>query len=91
MKLQQRVNELKTENEDLNDEKKSLSLRVRELETEAAAFKKSNAAEREAEALRTKLAAAEGLCEELMDENEEMKKELRYLEEEMDEMQDHFR
>ncbi|XP_026676761.1 LOW QUALITY PROTEIN: COP1-interactive protein 1-like [Diaphorina citri] len=91
LKLQQRVNELKTENEDLNDEKKSLSLRVRELETEAAAFKKSNAAEREAEALRTKLAAAEGLCEELMDENEEMKKELRYLEEEMDEMQDHFR
>ncbi|KAI5712440.1 hypothetical protein M8J75_008362 [Diaphorina citri] len=91
LKLQQRVNELKTENENLNDEKKSLSLRVRELETEAAAFKKSNAAEREAEALRTKLAAAEGLCEELMDENEEMKKELRYLEEEMDEMQDHFR
>uniref|UniRef100_A0A8D8RVN1 SOGA coiled-coil domain-containing protein n=1 Tax=Cacopsylla melanoneura TaxID=428564 RepID=A0A8D8RVN1_9HEMI len=91
LKLQQRVNELKTENEDLVDDKKSLSLRVRELETENSAVKKSSTAERENEALRTKLAAAEGLCEELMDENEEMKKELRYMEEEMDEMQDHFR
>lgn len=47
--------------------------------------------EKEAESLRNKLHAAETLCEELMDENEDMKKELRGLEEEMDEMQDSFR
>jgi cell division septum initiation protein DivIVA len=35
--------------------------------------------------------AAETLCEELMDENEDMKKELRDLEEEIEEMQDNFR
>jgi cell division septum initiation protein DivIVA len=35
--------------------------------------------------------AAEALCEELMDENEDMKKELRDLEEEIEEMQDNFR
>lgn len=38
-----------------------------------------------------KLTAAETLCEELMDENEDMKKELRELEEEIEEMQDNFR
>lgn len=38
-----------------------------------------------------KLTAAETLCEELMDENEDMKKELRDLEEEIEEMQDNFR
>lgn len=37
------------------------------------------------------MAAAETLCEELMDENEDMKKELRDLEEEIEEMQDNFR
>lgn len=43
------------------------------------------------EQLRAKLLAAETLCEELMDENEDMKKELRDLEEEIEEMQDNFR
>lgn len=43
------------------------------------------------EQLRSKLLAAETLCEELMDENEDMKKELRDLEEEIEEMQDNFR
>lgn len=46
---------------------------------------------RECEQLRAKLLAAETLCEELMDENEDMKKELRDLEEEIEEMQDNFR
>lgn len=46
---------------------------------------------RQIEQLRAKLLAAETLCEELMDENEDMKKELRDLEEEIEEMQDNFR
>lgn len=46
---------------------------------------------RTVEELRNKLSAAETLCEELMDENEEIKKEIRDLEEEIDEMQDNFR
>jgi mitofilin len=37
------------------------------------------------------LKAAEMLCESLMDENEDMKKEIRELEEEIYEMQDSFR
>lgn len=41
--------------------------------------------------LRSKLQAAEQLCEELMDENEDYKKEIRTLEEEIEEMQDNFR
>ncbi|KAG8224421.1 hypothetical protein J437_LFUL001371 [Ladona fulva] len=42
------------------------------------------------EDLKNKLIAAEQLCEELMDENKEIKKEKRDLEEEMEEMQDNF-
>lgn len=34
LKLQQKVNELTSQNEDLKDEKKHLSLRVREIESE---------------------------------------------------------
>lgn len=34
LKLQQKVNELSTQNEDLKDEKKHLSLRIREIEAE---------------------------------------------------------
>lgn len=41
--------------------------------------------------LRSKLKAAESLCESLMDENEDMKKEIRQLEEEIYELQDNFR
>jgi len=41
--------------------------------------------------LRSKLKAAESLCENLMDENEDMKKEIRQLEEEIYELQDNFR
>lgn len=41
--------------------------------------------------LRSKLKAAESLCESLMDENEDMKREIRQLEEEIYELQDNFR
>ncbi|KAL4716056.1 hypothetical protein ACJJTC_002821 [Scirpophaga incertulas] len=91
LKLQQKVNELTTQNEDLRDEKKHLSLRVKEIECELEARPSTEAQTRQIEQLRAKLLAAETLCEELMDENEDMKKELRDLEEEIEEMQDNFR
>ncbi|XP_075213004.1 uncharacterized protein LOC142319510 isoform X2 [Lycorma delicatula] len=91
LKLQQKLNELKTTVEDLRDDKRSLSLRVKELEADMEKLKTVQEVEKEAETLRAKLQAAETLCEELMDENEDMKRELRDLEEEMDEMQDNFR
>ncbi|XP_054266429.1 myosin-2 heavy chain isoform X3 [Macrosteles quadrilineatus] len=91
IKMQQKVNELQSTVEDLRDDKKSLALKVKELEADLEKTKEIAVVEKEAEALRAKLHAAETLCEELMDENEDMKKELRDLEEEMDEMQDNFR
>ncbi|XP_013176312.1 PREDICTED: myosin heavy chain, non-muscle isoform X5 [Papilio xuthus] len=91
LKLQQKVNELTTQNEDLRDEKKHLALRVREIEAELESRPSVEAQTKQIEQLRSKLLAAETLCEELMDENEDMKKELRELEEEIEEMQDNFR
>ncbi|XP_047019418.1 rootletin isoform X1 [Helicoverpa zea] len=91
LKLQQKVNELTSQNEDLKDEKKHLALRVREVESELESRPSVEAQARQIEQLRAKLLAAETLCEELMDENEDMKKELRDLEEEIEEMQDNFR
>jgi uncharacterized protein YukE len=43
------------------------------------------------EMLRNKLEQAERMCEALMDENEDMKRELKNMESEIDEMQDNFR
>lgn len=51
----------------------------------------AQAAQKSGDELRSKLLAAETLCEELMDENEDIKKELRELEEEMEELHDGFR
>ncbi|XP_077295291.1 uncharacterized protein LOC143917604 isoform X2 [Arctopsyche grandis] len=91
LKLQQKINEITIQNEDLRDEKKSLQIRVREIEAEMEGRPSNDAAARAAEQLRSKLLAAETLCEELMDENEDMKRELRSMEEEIEEMQDNFR
>ncbi|XP_073957350.1 uncharacterized protein isoform X3 [Choristoneura fumiferana] len=91
LKLQQKVNELTTQNEDLKDEKKHLALKIKEVECELESRPSAEAMTRQNEQLRAKLLAAETLCEELMDENEDMKKELRDLEEEIEEMQDNFR
>ncbi|XP_050670744.1 myosin-3 isoform X2 [Leptidea sinapis] len=91
LKLQQKVNDLSTQNEDLKDEKKHLTLRIKEVESELESRPSVEAQTRQIEQLRAKLLAAETLCEELMDENEDMKKELRDLEEEIEEMQDNFR
>ncbi|XP_069678529.1 golgin subfamily A member 4 isoform X2 [Periplaneta americana] len=91
LKLQQKVNELQSLAEDLRDDKKSLNLKVKELEEEIEGRPDKAATQKTVDELRSKLLAAETLCEELMDENEDMKKELRDLEEEIEEMQDNFR
>ncbi|XP_055710579.1 myosin-10 isoform X2 [Phlebotomus papatasi] len=87
LKLQQKVNELKQQVEDLRDDKRSLSLKVKELEADLDA-RPSKSIEHE---LKIKLKQAEALCESLMDENEDIKKELKNMEQEIDEMQDNFR
>lgn len=87
LKLQQKVNDLNQQLEDLKDDKKYLSVKVKELEQDLN-LRPTKIIEDE---LRKKLQAAEQLCEELMDENEDMKKELRNMENEIDEMQDNFR
>lgn len=89
--MQQKCNELQSQLEDYKDEKRTLDLKVKELEEELDARPTAQSAQKIADELRSKLLAAETLCEELMDENEDMKKELRDLEDEMEEMQDNFR
>ncbi|KAF2885000.1 hypothetical protein ILUMI_21174 [Ignelater luminosus] len=91
LKLQHRCNDLQSQLEDVKDDKKSLALKVKELEDELESRPTAQSAQKVADELRSKLLAAETLCEELMDENEDMKKELRDLEEEMEELQDNFR
>ncbi|XP_021702065.1 myosin-2 heavy chain isoform X2 [Aedes aegypti] len=87
LKLQQKVNEQKQMLEDLQDEKKFLATKVKELESDI----KIRGAKNVEEQLRQKLEQAETLCEELMDENEEIKRELRNMESEIEEMHDNFR
>lgn len=91
LKLQQKCNELQTQLEDLKDEKRSLNLKVKEVENELENRPNVVDVQKQMDELKSKLLAAETLCEELMDENEDMKKEMRELEEEMEEMQDNFR
>ncbi|CAH0562267.1 unnamed protein product [Brassicogethes aeneus] len=91
LKLQQKCNEMQQQLEDFKDEKKSLSLKVKELEEDLELRPTAQQAQKTADELRSKLIAAETLCEELMDENEDMKKEMRDMEDQMEEMQDNFR
>lgn len=86
-KLQFRINELSRQLEDLKYEKLHLTTKIKDLE-KGLMTKTSKIVEDE---LRKKLLAAEQLCEELMDENAEVKKEMRGMEDEMDEIQDNFR
>ncbi|XP_050314721.1 restin homolog isoform X2 [Anthonomus grandis grandis] len=91
LKLQQKCNEMQQQLEDCRDERRSLTLRVKELEADLDLRPTVQEAQKIADELRSKLLAAETVCEELMDENEDMKKELRDMEEQLDEMQDNFR
>lgn len=87
LKLQQKVNDLNQQLEDMSDEKKFLALKLKELEQDMNGRSGRGRDEEQTK----KLKAAEQLCEELMDENEDMKKELRNMEQEIDEMHDNFR
>lgn len=91
LKLQQKCNDLQSQLEDSKDEKKVLNLKLKELKEELSNRPTPVQMQKVEDELRSKLLAAETLCEELMDENEDMKKELRDLEEEIEEMQDNFR
>ncbi|XP_055902428.1 cingulin isoform X2 [Eupeodes corollae] len=82
LSLQQRVNELKAQLERVTDEKRSLNTRLKEIENGPKSVEYE---------MKRKLQAAEQLCEELMEENTEVKRELRGLEAEMEEMHDSFR
>ncbi|XP_034950185.1 protein MLP1 homolog isoform X2 [Chelonus insularis] len=91
-RLQKSLKELTSKNEALTEEKTTLLAKLKNLEkeNESKGGVKSER-ERATEELKSKLKAAETLCESLMDENEDMKKEIRELEEEIYEMQDNFR
>ncbi|XP_011214885.2 myosin-11 isoform X5 [Bactrocera dorsalis] len=80
--LQQKVNEMKDQLEKVNEEKRKLNIRMKEIE--------NNPKGGEYE-LKRKLQAAEQLCEELMEENQDAKKEIINLQAEMDELQDTYR
>nr|XP_045620554.1 trichohyalin-like isoform X5 [Procambarus clarkii] len=83
-KVQQKV-------DDLNEDMKSKNREIKDLKKEIDKRPLPKDVEKTMEDLRSKLQAAEQLCEELMDENEDYKKEIRALEEEIEEMQDNFR
>ncbi|XP_011863436.1 PREDICTED: GRIP and coiled-coil domain-containing protein 2 isoform X2 [Vollenhovia emeryi] len=85
------VAKLQKKNEALVQEKNVLLAKIRSLEKEAIGKPYRGERDKTHDELRSKLKAAESLCESLMDENEDMKKEIRQLEEEMYELQDNFR
>ncbi|KAG7162848.1 SOGA3-like [Homarus americanus] len=77
--------------DDLNDDMKTKNKEIKDLKKEIDKRPLPKDVEKTMEDLRSKLQAAEQLCEELMDENEDYKKEIRALEDEIEEMQDNFR
>ncbi|XP_045482166.1 early endosome antigen 1-like isoform X2 [Harmonia axyridis] len=91
-KLQQKHNELQKEVNQYKEEKSTLQVKIRILEEEIKRYPKGHDRNSSnVEDLISKLKATELFCEELMDENECLKKELREMEEQVEEMQDNFR
>lgn len=88
MKHQQKVNDLKSTCENLTDEKKILTQRVRELEVELNKNKNSKVVSNDVQLVRSKLIVAETKIEELTEENNDLNKEIRNMEQEM---RDNFR
>lgn len=76
---------------ELVQEKNLLLAKVKSLEKETSSKPFRGERDKVYDELRSKLKAAESLCESLMDENEDMKREIRQLEEEIYELQDNFR
>ncbi|KAL6429699.1 hypothetical protein ACFW04_007545 [Cataglyphis niger] len=85
------VAKLQKKNEALVQEKNALLTKIKNLEKETISRPYRGERDKVHDELRSKLKAAESLCESLMDENEDMKKEIRQLEEEIYELQDNFR
>nr|XP_012227813.1 PREDICTED: myosin-9 isoform X2 [Linepithema humile] len=85
------VAKLQKKNEALAQEKNILLAKIKSLEKETSVKPFRGDRDKLHDDLRSKLKAAESLCENLMDENEDMKKEIRQLEEEIYELQDNFR
>ncbi|XP_018372178.1 PREDICTED: protein MLP2 isoform X3 [Trachymyrmex cornetzi] len=85
------VTKLQKKNEALAQEKNVLLAKIKSLEKETISKPYRGEKDKTHDELRSKLKAAENLCESLMDENEDMKKEIRQLEEEIYELQDNFR
>lgn len=83
LKLQKQVNELNQLVEDLRDEKKKLTTKVQLMSGQKSKTEESD--------LRKKLEQAQKLCESLRSENDDFKKEIKNMEQEMDEIQDNFR
>lgn len=75
----------------LVQEKNILLAKIKSLEKDTISKPYRGERDKTHDELRSKLKAAENLCESLMDENEDMKKEIRQLEEEIYELQDNFR
>lgn len=83
LKLQKQVNELHQLVEDLRDEKKVLTNKVQVLT--------SKKAQTDASDVHKKLEQAQKLVESLREENDDVKREIKNMEQEMDEIQDNFR
>ncbi|CAL4063312.1 unnamed protein product [Meganyctiphanes norvegica] len=83
-KLQQKI-------DDLQDDIKTKNREIKDLRRDIEKRPLPRDVDKTLEDLRSKLTAAEQLCEEMMDENEDYKREIRMLEDEIEEMQDNFR
>ncbi|XP_043195755.1 golgin subfamily A member 4-like isoform X3 [Amphibalanus amphitrite] len=91
LKLQQKMHELTSSNEDLLDDKKSLELEVLELNRELGLRPLPAEVDKTLTDLRMRLSKAESLVEDLQEENEELKGQVKDMEEEMEEIHDNFR
>lgn len=88
LKHQQKINDLKSTCESLNDEKRLLTQRVHELEVELNKNKNTKVKSDDVQLIRSKLIAAETKIEGLTEENNDLNKEIHNMEQEM---RDNFR
>lgn len=88
LKHQQKINDLKSTCENLTDEKKLLTQRIRELEVELNKNKNKKVKTDDVQVVRSKLIVAETKIEELTEENNDLNKEIRNMEQEI---RDNFR
>lgn len=91
VRKQTEISKLHQKIEELSDDNKVKNKEVKDLKKEIDKRPLPKDVDKTISDLRSKLQAAEQLCEELMDENEDYKKEIRAMEDEIEEMQDNFR